>query len=70
MKAAFTRAYNKNPVLTPFSISSVGLKKGRAAQDNDGIDDIYDGDDGGNDEDDDEESNPAADGMILVSVPF
>ncbi|KAF6214098.1 hypothetical protein GE061_011829 [Apolygus lucorum] len=67
VKAAFTRAYNKNPVMTPFSISSAGVKKSRGAQDTEGLDELNeDGEEVVGEEEDEGEPDPLADGMIMV----
>uniref|UniRef100_A0A0A9XI57 Activator 1 large subunit n=2 Tax=Lygus hesperus TaxID=30085 RepID=A0A0A9XI57_LYGHE len=68
VKAAFTRAYNKNPVMTPFSISSAGVKKARSTQDTAGLDELNeDGEEvGGGEEEEEGEPDPMADGMIMA----
>ncbi|BES91550.1 replication factor C [Nesidiocoris tenuis] len=69
VKAAFTRAYNKNPVMTPFSISGASIKKGRAAaKDDDFLKELLEneGDDSIVNEENEDDSNPLTDGMITA----
>lgn len=43
VKAAFTRAYQKNPPMLPYAINSTATAKKRSRQDNDVMEDEEDG---------------------------
>ncbi|KAK9505710.1 hypothetical protein O3M35_009700 [Rhynocoris fuscipes] len=69
VKAAFTRAYNKNPVLAPFSISNT-FKKGRKGNNEDNDNELLINEEASegviNQESDQEDDDLSADGMIIV----
>lgn len=58
MKAAFTRAYQKNPPMLPYAINSTATAKKRSVQNNDNIEE----------EDDDEEATDDIDSDKMIKV--
>lgn len=64
VKAAFTRAYNKSPTVSPYAVNAP-VKKKRGAQTEEGIE----GEEEEIDEDEEEEEGLEADAMISVKKP-